>query len=176
MWYTLFACRNTPIRYLNIGDQNLWSEKVSLKTFQRGNTVWLILCKKKQTPCRLHFLFNVFGSCILFCNGRTAYVPQKLLYKRTFHESFTTFYIITTKKYIDSHDTFIRECSTNLALLTLQPKPHFCDLRLYKRTFYESFKSFSVFTAKHETDNWVDSTVRGSHINGDFPVYPETTR
>ena len=64
----------------------------------------------------------------------------------------------------------------NLALLTLQPKPHFCDLRLYKRTFYESFKSFSVITAKHETDNRVDSTVRASNIGGDFIVYQETTR
>ena len=70
----------------------------------------------------------------------------------------------------------IRECSTNLALLTLQPKPHFCDLRLYKRTFYESFKSFLVITAKHETDNWVDSTVRGTHKKGDCSVYRETTR
>ena len=57
-----------------------------------------------------------------------------------------------------------------------QPKAHFCDLRLYKRTFYESFKSFSVITAKHETDNWVDSTVRVNHIIGDIIVYPETTR
>ena len=64
----------------------------------------------------------------------------------------------------------------NLALLALQPKPHFCDLRLYKRTFYESFKSFSVITAKHETDNRVDSTVGVSYINDDFMVYPETTR
>ena len=39
-----------------------------------------------------------------------------------------------------------------------------------------SFKSFSVITAKHETDNWVDSTVRGNHIIGDCTVYPETTR
>ena len=60
--------------------------------------------------------------------------------------------------------------------LTLQPKAHFCDLCLYKRTFYESFKSFSVITAKHETDNRVDSTVRVRHIKGDFIVYPETTR
>ena len=44
------------------------------------------------------------------------------------------------------------------------------------RTFYESFKSFSVITAKHETDNRVDSTVRVSHIKGDYIVYPETTR
>ena len=36
--------------------------------------------------------------------------------------------------------------------------------------------SFSVITAKHDTDNWVDSTVRVSHINSDFIVYPETTR
>ena len=60
--------------------------------------------------------------------------------------------------------------------LTLQPKAHFCDLCLYKRTFYKSFKSFSVITAKHETDNWVDSAVRASRIKGDFIVYPETTR
>ena len=60
--------------------------------------------------------------------------------------------------------------------LTLQPKAHFCDLCLYKRTFYKSFKSFSVITAKHETDNRVDSPVRVSHISGDFIVYPETTR
>ena len=60
--------------------------------------------------------------------------------------------------------------------LTLQPKAHFCDLCLYKRTFYKSFKSFSVITAKHETDNRVDSAVRVSHISGDFIVYPETTR
>ena len=60
--------------------------------------------------------------------------------------------------------------------LTLQPKAHFCDLCLYKRTFYKSFKSFSVITAKHETDNRVDSAVRVSHISGDLIVYPETTR
>ena len=52
----------------------------------------------------------------------------------------------------------------------------FCNLRLYKRTFYESFKSFPVITAKHETDNWVDSGVSASRIKGDFIVYPETTR
>ena len=57
-----------------------------------------------------------------------------------------------------------------------QQKGHFCDLRLCKRTFYESFKSFSVFTAKHKTDNRVDSTVRVNHITGDYIVYPETTR
>ena len=96
---------------------------------------------------------------------------------RELHESFKTFSIITTKNtLIVMINTFLRECSTNLALLTLRPKPHFCDLCLYKRTFYESFKSFSVITAKHETDNWVDSTVRVRHINGDFIVYPETTR
>ena len=83
---------------------------------------------------------------------------------------------MTLRNQLVIHDTFIRECSTNLALLTLQPKPHFCDLRLYKRTFYESFKSFSVITAKHETDNWVDSTVRANHVTGEYIVYPETTR
>ena len=60
--------------------------------------------------------------------------------------------------------------------LTLQPKAHFCDLCLYKRTFYKSFKSFSVITAKHETDNWVDSKVRVTHKKGDCNVYRETTR
>ena len=39
-----------------------------------------------------------------------------------------------------------------------------------------SLKSFSVITAKQKTDNWVDSTVRGSHKKGDYSVYPETTR
>ena len=45
-----------------------------------------------------------------------------------------------------------------------------------RRTFYESFKSFSVITAKHKTDNRVDGTVRSSHVNGDCIVYPENTR
>ena len=60
--------------------------------------------------------------------------------------------------------------------LNSSTKTTLCDLHLYKRTFYESFKSFSVITAKHETDNRVDSTVRVSHIKGDIKVYPETTQ
>ena len=71
---------------------------------------------------------------------------------------------------------FTRMFHEPLTLNIINKKHIFCDLRLYKRTFYESFKSFSVITAKHETDNWVDSTVRERHIKGDFIVYPETTR
>ena len=54
---------------------------------------------------------------------------------------------------------------------------NFYDLCLYKRTFYESFKSFSVINAKHKTDNRVDSTVRVSrHVNADIEILPKTTR
>ena len=31
----------------------------------------------------------------------------------------------------------------------IQSKAHFCDLRLYKRTFYESSKTFSIITIKN---------------------------
>ena len=87
---------------------------------------------------------------------------------------------ILLSKYINSRDSFywqmFLEPLTLDIINTCISKAHFCDLRLYKRTFNESFKSFSVITAKQKTDNWVDSTVRVNHIKGDSKVYPETTR
>ena len=56
---------------------------------------------------------------------------------------------------------FIGKFSMNVPL-TLDIFMHiknFCDLRLYKRTFYESFKTLPIITTKHEADNRVDSTV-----------------
>ena len=57
-----------------------------------------------------------------------------------------------------------------LTLNLFNQKAHLCDLRLYKRTFYESFKSLSIITAKNEIDNRVDSTAPESHSNGDIIV------
>ena len=87
---------------------------------------------------------------------------------------------ILLSKYINSRDSFywqmFLEPLTLDIINTCISKAHFCDLRLYKRTFNESFKSFSVITAKQKTDNWVDSTVHGTHKKGDCGVYRETTR
>ena len=55
-------------------------------------------------------------------------------------------------------------------------KAHFCDLRLYKRTFHESFYTLAIITTKHEADNRVDSTVSVNHKVGYSKVYLETTR
>ena len=63
-----------------------------------------------------------------------------------------------------------------LTLNIINKKHIFATYACTKEKFYESFKSFSVITAKHETAQRVDSTIRHSHITGDSIVYPETTR
>ena len=66
-------------------------------------------------------------------------------------------------KYINSHDSFywqiFHERTSNSWHIHAYQKHIFCDLRLYKRTFYESFKTLPIITTKHEADNRVDSTV-----------------
>ena len=54
-------------------------------------------------------------------------------------------------------------------------KAHFCDLRLYKRTFHESFYTLAIITTKHEADNRVDSTVSVNQKVGCIKEYLETT-
>ena len=55
-------------------------------------------------------------------------------------------------------------------------KTNFCNLRLYKGTFYESFNTLAIITTKHEADNRADSTVSVNHKVGYSKVYLETTR
>ena len=71
-------------------------------------------------------------------------------------------------KYISSHDSFYWQIFHKPLTLDI-------DLRLYKRTFYESFETFSMIATPNEADNRVDSTVSISHKVGYITVYPETT-
>ena len=79
---------------------------------------------------------------------------------------------ILLSKYINSRDSFYWQML--LEPLTLD-KAHFCDLRPYKRTFYESFSTLSIITTKNEASNRVDSTVSVSRKVGYMKIYPETT-
>ena len=71
-------------------------------------------------------------------------------------------------KYINSHDSFYWQIFHKPLTLDI-------DLRLYKRTFYESFETFSIIATPNEADNRIDSTVSISHKVGYITVYPETT-
>ena len=44
---------------------------------------------------------------------------------------------------------FTRVFHEPLTLNIIKKKIHFCDIRLYKRTFYESSKIFSIITTKN---------------------------
>ena len=70
---------------------------------------------------------------------------------------------ILLSKYINSRDSFywqmFLEPLTLDIINTCISKAHFCDLRPYKRTFYESFSTLSIITTKNEASNRVDSTV-----------------
>ena len=87
---------------------------------------------------------------------------------------------ILLSKYINSRDSFywqmFLEPLTLDIINTCISKAHFCDLRPYKRTFYESFSTLSIITTKNEASNRVDSTVSVNRKVGYMKIYPETTR
>ena len=88
--------------------------------------------------------------------------------------NWNTFYF---SKYINSHDSFYWQIFHEPLTLDIfmHIKAHFCDLRLYKRTFHESFYTLAIITTKYEADNRVDSTVSVNQKVGYFKVYLETT-
>ena len=89
--------------------------------------------------------------------------------------NWDTFYF---SKYINSHDSFYWQIFHEPLTLDIfmHIKAHLCDLRLYKRTFHESFYTLAIITTKHEADNRVDSTVSVYQKVGYIKVYLETTR
>ena len=89
--------------------------------------------------------------------------------------NWNTFYF---SKYINSHDSFYWQIFHEPLTLDIfmHIKAHFCDLRLYKRTFHESFYTLAIITTKDEVDNRVDSTVSVNHKVGYKKIYLETTR
>ena len=131
------------------------------------------------------FIQECFIVVVIFFYSRVFHVPLNLNifnqkhiivfdlrpFKRTVHESFKLdLFDITTKNTLKVMIHLFTRVLQTPNSEHLQPKAHFCDLRLYKRTFYKSFKSLSVITAKNETDNWVDSIVCVRHIYGDIEV------
>ena len=87
--------------------------------------------------------------------------------------NWNTFYFL---KYINSHDSFYWRMFHEPLTQHIQWKAHFCDLRPYKRTFYESFYTLPIITTKHKADNRVDSTVSVNQKVGYIKIYRETTR
>ena len=87
---------------------------------------------------------------------------------------------ILLSKYINSRDSFywqmFLEPLTLDIINTCISKVNFCDLRPYKRTFYESFSTLSIITTKNEANSRVDSTVSVGRKVGYMKIYPENTR
>ena len=110
------------------------------------NTSYLKSSVKCADGCRGDFLFTSVPQHIQskahFCDLR--------LYKRTFYESSKTFSIITIKNtLLVMMHLFTRVFHEPLTLNIINKKIHLCDLRLYKRTFYESSKIYSIITTKN---------------------------
>ena len=113
-----------------------------------------------STPKAVVVIFLFIQECfivvVIFFYSRVFHVPLNLNifnqkhiivfdlrpFKRTVHESFKLdLFDITTKNTLKVMIHLFTRVLQTPNSEHLQPKAHFCDLRLYKRTFYKSFKS-----------------------------------